>query len=248
MAKEKAVLVERRRWISTIAVLLLVAGVGALFFPSLIEQRFVSNTADMKKEFLLRAQSPPTLGSVGKESPVNNSAYDALYELLQAENEKLYLTGQTGLTDAFAYEQPKVDLSAYGIENNCIGFVMLPTIGAELPIYLGASTDNLKKGAVHMTYTSYPIGGINTNCVIAAHRGRATVLLRNIHKVRLGDEVVITNFKEKLYYRAKEIKIIQPHEVDEILIQDGRDMITLISCHPLGSNAQRYVLYCERIT
>jgi sortase A len=153
---------------------------------------------------------------------------------------------QDKLIDPFSYSQPSIDLSAYGIEDNCVGFITIPKMNITLPIYLGANDQNMDKGAVHLTETSYPIGGINTNSVIAAHRGAHTAMFRDINVLEIGDEVIIKNFRETLTYRVVEIKIIAPTDVAELLIQPGRDLVTLLTCHPLGSNSQRYVVYCER--
>jgi len=197
---------------------------------------YENEIADLKSDFLDEAEDPPK----------SLYDFDLLYKYLKAENKKLYETGQDSLTDAFSYEQPAVDLSDYGIKDNCIGFISLPSIEMELPIYLGANEENMMKGAVHLTQTSYPIGGVNTNSVIAAHRGTTKVMFRNIHNIQIGDQVIITNFREVLNYRAAEIKIILPNDIQELLIREGRDMVTLISCNPLGENYQRYVVFCER--
>jgi len=212
----------------------LLAGLGVLFYPQLHDLFYRRQIADVKKDFMW-------------DKTPGNSSYDALYELLKAENERLFATGQNGLVDAFSYEQPAVDLSEYGIRDNCIGFISIPCIKIELPIYLGANTENMLKGSTHLTQTSYPIGGENTNCVIAAHRGRSVRQFREIHKIAIGDEITITNFRETLTYRAAKIKIISPSDIAEILIQPDKDLVTLISCHPLGANYQRYAVYCERV-
>ena len=73
-------------------------------------------------------------------------------------------------------------------------------------------------------------------------------MFRYIDKLQLGDEITITNFWESLSYKVAEIKIIKPHEIDKILIQEGRDLATLITCNPYGANYERYVVYCERKT
>jgi len=218
-----------------LVLLVFLAGLGVLCYPQAQEAVYERGVAKMETAFAAHAAETPP------------SDADLLYALLRRENEALYRDGQAGLTDAFSYEQPAVDLSAYGIEDDCIGFVSIPAIDMELPIYLGANTENMAKGAVHLTQTSYPIGGENTNCVIAAHRGTSLVMFRNIHKIRIGDEIQVRNFKETLTYRAVETKVIDPSDVGEILIQPGRDLVTLISCNPLGHNYERYVVYCERV-
>ena len=71
---------------------------------------------------------------------------------------------------------------------------------------------------------------------------------RYIDKLKVGDAVYITNLWEQLTYRVSEIRIIDPHDVEEILIQPGRELLTLLTCHPYASGGrQRYVVYCERV-
>ena len=103
-------------------------------------------------------------------------------------------------------------------------------------------------GAAHLSQTSLPIGGNNTNCVIAGHRGwRGASYFRYVTDLQPGDKVYITNLWETLAYTVTETKIIKPNEIEKILIQPGRDMVTLLTCHPYASGGkQRYVVYCER--
>ena len=125
---------------------------------------------------------------------------------------------------------------------------ILPKMDIELPILLGANEENMSSGAVHLTGTSYPIGGVNTNCVIAAHRGYSrTAMFRDIEALEVGDKIYIENFREKLIYQVTELRIIEPTDIDKLLIQEGKDMVTLVTCHPYGYNYQRYVVFCERV-
>ena len=103
-------------------------------------------------------------------------------------------------------------------------------------------------GAAILSQTSMPIGGENTNCVIAGHRGYQGIpYFREIEKLQLGDHIYITNPWETLTYEVTEFKIIDPDASDQILIQDGKDMVTLLTCHPYRSHGKyRYVVYCER--
>ena len=170
-----------------------------------------------------------------------------LFNKMQSYNEKIYSEGQDNLIDPFSYEVPSFDLLEIGFNNNIIGYLTIPKMEIEIPIYLGATQENMKKGAVHLSQTSIPIGGNNTNSVIAAHRGmRSHPMFRDIENLTIGDEVKITNMWDELIYKVVETKIISPDEVSEVLIQEGRDLITLITCHPYTKNYQRYVVYCER--
>ena len=125
----------------------------------------------------------------------------------------------------------------------------MPTMELTMPVYLGASDAHLAAGVAVLGNTSAPIGGDNTNCVIAGHRGwKGADYFRHIDRLAVGDEVRITNLWETLTYTVADIQIIQPHEVDKIKIQQGRDLLTLLTCHPYASGGkQRYVVYCERV-
>lgn len=117
----------------------------------------------------------------------------------------------------------------------------------KLPIYLGASEENMAKGAVHLTETSYPVEGINTNCVIAAHRGYSkAAMFRNIERMETGDLVFIENMWEKLTYRVKECKVISPEDTRCLKIEEDKELLTLFTCHPYRHNYQRYVVICEK--
>ena len=84
--------------------------------------------------------------------------------------------------------------------------------------------------------------------MIAAHRGYAkTAMFRNIEKLETGDEIYIENFRERLVYKVAETRVIDPADIDQLLIQEGRDLVTLITCHPYRHNYQRYVVFCERV-
>lgn len=171
-----------------------------------------------------------------------------LYEKIRQYNQTLFEESQAGLTDPFSYEQVDFSLMEYGFEEEIIGYLSIPQMQVELPVYLGASLENLNRGAAHLSQTSIPIGGNNHNAVIAAHRDMGTALMfQHIEKLKPGDRIQFTNFRETLSYQVIETLVIQPNEIDKIMIQPGRDLFTLITCHPYGRNTQRYIVYCQRI-
>ena len=131
---------------------------------------------------------------------------------------------------------------------NLLSLFRLALIPVYIYIYLGATELHMAAGAAHLSQTSLPIGGMDTNCVIAGHRGyNGARYFRNLDKLHVGDLVTVTNLWETLRYRVCEIRIIDPSDVDEILIQPGRELLTLLTCHPYASGGrQRYVVYCER--
>lgn len=163
-------------------------------------------------------------------------------------NENIFSHGQSGLTCAYDYQVPSFHLSDYGLDSEVFGVISVPRLNLEMPIFLGATDVNMVAGAAVLSQTSVPIGGENTNSVIAGHRGyNGASYFRYIPDLQLGDEVIITNLWETLTYRVAETKIIAPNDVDEILIQDSKDRITLLTCHPYASGGkQRYLVICDR--
>ena len=218
-----------------LAVLLAVAGICVMLWPVFTGHRLQSDAATAAQEFLAERDEP-------------EQQYPELLADLQVYNQRIYNEKQSGLVDLEACETPAVDLPAYGIEDEIIGVLEIPAMELTMPVYLGASDDHLAAGAAVLGNTSAPIGGDNTNCVIAGHRGwRGADYFRHIDKLAVGDTVKLTNLWETLTYTVTDTQIIQPHEVDVIKIQSDRDLLTLLTCHPYASGGrQRYVVYCER--
>lgn len=183
------------------------------------------------------------------EFPTAPRNYEQLWADMTAYNQRIYAQRQSGLSCEYDYQQPSFVLKNYGLSSEIFGVISIPAMGLEMPIYLGATGKHMADGAAHMTQTSLPIGGENTNAVIAGHRGyNGASYFRYIDKLQPGDTVTIRNLWETLSYQVSSIKIIDPHDVEEILIQDGRELLTLITCHPYASGGkQRYVVYCERV-
>ena len=173
-----------------------------------------------------------------------------LWDAMNTYNEEIFADGQSGLSTSYAYQVPSFTLTDYGLEDEKFGVIQIPKLDLEMPLFLGASNQHMADGAAVLSETSIPIGGANTNSVIAGHRGYGGAsYFRYVTDLTVGDTVIITNLWEQLTYKVVETKIIDPHEVSEILIQSDRDMITLLTCHPYASGGkQRYLVYCERVT
>lgn len=201
------------------------------------------------EEFLSRVEiTPATDPTAESTEPIEPKAYPELWDAMTAYNSAIYAVEQSGLSDPSAYETPSFDLTDYGLEDEIFGVISIPALELEMPLYLGATYQHMADGAAHLSQTSIPIGGNNTNAVIAGHRGwRGASYFRYITELQPGDEVIITNLWETLTYRVAETQIIWPYEVDQILIQENRDLITLLTCHPYASGGrQRYLVICER--
>lgn len=224
-----------RKTALVLAALLAVVGVCVMLWPVFTGHRLQADTDAAVQEFLADRDEP-------------EQQYPELLAALQDYNRQLYAEQQCNLTDLEACEEPAVDLAAYGIEDEILGVLEIPAMDLTMPVYLGASDEHLAIGAAVLGSTSAPIGGDSTNCVIAGHRGwRGADYFRHIDRLQVGDTVTLTNLWETLTYTVADIQIIQPHEVDKIKIQQDRDLLTLLTCHPYASGGrQRYVVCCER--
>ena len=218
-----------------LAALLAVAGIYVMLWPVLTGHRLQADTDATVQSFL--------------EERKPEQQYPELLAALQEYNRQLYAEKQCNLTDLEACEEPAADLTTYGIEDEIIGVLGIPAMELTMPVYLGASDAHLAAGAAVLGNTSAPIGGDNTNCVIAGHRGwRGADYFRHIDKLAVGDTVRLTNLWETLTYTVADIQIIQPHQIERIKIQSNRDLLTLLTCHPYASGGrERYVVYCEKL-
>ena len=171
---------------------------------------------------------------------------DRLYRDSVAYNEKLKTEQYNLLINETSYRQASLNLYDYGVPNNIYGYISASSIGMELPIFLGATDDNMAFGAVHLTYTSLPIGGESTNCVLAAHTGYiGRVFFDDIRYLQIGDVVTITNYWDKLTYKVTDKQIYKKYESSNCYIIDKKDLLTLITCAHGG--ADRYYVMCERV-
>ena len=218
-----------------LAALLAVAGVCVMLWPVLTGHRLQADT-DATVQSFLEVRKP-------------EQQYPELLAALQEYNRQLYKEKQCNLTDLEACEETAADLTTYGVADEIIGVLEIPAMELTMPVYLGASDAHLAAGAAVLGNTSAPIGGDNTNCVIAGHRGwRGADYFRHIDKLAVGDTVRLTNLWETLTYTVADIQIIQPHQIERIKIQSNRDLLTLLTCHPYASGGrERYVVYCEKL-
>lgn len=206
-------------------------------------------TQEMKQEVKQFSQKVEEIQEVSEQAE-EPMPYEQLYHSIQTYNEWLVTINQGNLTNSVSMAIVPFTMTDYGLPDEVFGVLRIPAIDLEMPIYLGANDANMAAGAAVLTQTSVPIGGINTNAVIAGHRGwNGYPYFLDIEKLQVGDLVYITNIWEELAYRVTAIRIVYPDDVDAILIQPGKDMVTLMTCHPPNSGGRyRYLVYCERVT
>ncbi len=215
-----------------VAVVLWIGGLGLLLYP------------DIKSEWI-RVEWKADIDRFEQE---RKYATDAVYQKISQYNQQIYDEKQKDLKDAWSYSQPLFSEELQKLQTDIFGYIEIPRLDIKIPLYVGADSRHLNMGAAILAQTSMPIGGVNSNCVIAAHRGGITgeALFRDIEKLKVNDEIYITNPWDTLTYVVRETMVIQPEDIDAVKIQEQQDLITLITCHPYPSSERRYLVFCER--
>ncbi|VEI14018.1 class C sortase [Trueperella bialowiezensis] len=144
------------------------------------------------------------------------------------------------------------DLDYYSILSSSPSKIMsrlrIETIGVDLPIYHGTDDDTLLKGAGHLEGSSLPVGGENTHSVITAHRGLANAtMFDNLPKLEVGDTFTLETFGRILTYKVTKISTVEPEDTESLRVDSGHDLVTLVTCTPLGVNTHRVLVTGERI-
>lgn len=133
------------------------------------------------------------------------------------------------------------------IGNGIMGSIEIPTINVNLPIYHGTSDEVLSAGVGHLNGSSLPIGGVNTKSILTAHRGLpSSKLFTRLDELEIGDLFFIRVLNETLAYKVSDIEVIEPEDVTGLEIEEGKDLVSLITCTPYGINTHRLVVTGER--
>ncbi|WP_232304633.1 class C sortase [Microbacterium sp. XT11] len=191
------------------------------------------------------------------ESAVRHAAPDASEQLRQAKEYNEALTagvvlaenanvpvGDGTLSESLDYRSI-LSANADGL----MARVKIPSIDVDLPVFHGTTDDVLNKGAGHLEGSHLPIGGESTRAVITAHRGLANAtMFTDLDKVVVGDLITVETFGKVLTYRVRDIQVIEPDANGTIRPEVGEDLLTLITCTPLGINTHRIVVTGERVT
>ena len=171
--------------------------------------------------------------------------YSEIFRKAYDYNEALYHT-KFPLTD---YKKVQGYYDALKVEGtNIIGYLKIDKIGVELPMYHGTSDQVLNVGVGHLEGTSLPVGGANTHSVLSAHRGLPSAkLFTDLDRLELTDTFQITILDQVLTYQVDQIKVITPKEINDLLIEEGKDYCTLLTCTPYGINTHRLLVRGIRI-
>lgn len=223
----------KKNKIGIILVLMLFIGVCGLLYPS-VSQYWNSKTQTRAVENyreILESLKPEDCEAFFKEAEEYNTALSKLNFPLTDYRK---ISGYNNILNA----------SGSGI----MGYVSIPKLGVELPLYHGISAEVLNIACGHLEGTSLPIGGENTHCVLSAHRGLPHAkLFTELDKMEIGDTFTITALDRTVTYQVDQIKVVRPDVVDDIQIVPGEDLCTLLTCTPYGINSHRLLVRGTRI-
>ncbi len=133
-------------------------------------------------------------------------------------------------------------------EDGIMGYIQIPKILVDLPIYHGTSEEVLEKGVGHIQNTSVPIGGNSTHSVLTGHTGLPNAeLFTRLDELVVGDIFYIHVLNDILTYKVYEIKVVLPDNIDELRITSGEDLVTLVTCTPYGVNSHRLLVKAKRV-
>ena len=132
--------------------------------------------------------------------------------------------------------------------NGIMGYVEIPDIGVMLPIYHGTAESVLQVAVGHLEWTSLPVGGESSHCVLSGHRGLPSArLFTDLDALEEGDIFHLSVLGQKLSYQVDQITVAEPHETEELMIRQGEDLCTLVTCTPYGINSHRLLVRGSRI-
>ena len=221
--------------------IIFLAGLSLLLYP------FVANQWNNYRQKHLISSYEQT---VSQKEASNRIDYDAELKKAEAYNEALLpsiLPDSFAIADASEEDQTYMNtLNIAGDE--MMGIVEIPKIDIKLPIYHTTEEDVLKQAAGHLEGSSLPIGGKSTHSVISAHRGLPSAsLFTDLDQLKKGDHFLIHVLNKTLCYEVDKISVVKPEETSALAVEEGEDLVTLLTCTPYGVNTERLLVRGHRV-
>ena len=224
-----------RKHLSTILlVFILLIGLSLLLYPSVSNYW---NSFHQTRAIATYAENVANL---------DNNQYDQLWEDARAYNQALpFRSNPYYLSEEQKAEyESLLDVSGLGV----MGYIEIPEIDVSLPIYHGTEESVLQVAVGHLDWTSLPVGGESTHCVLSGHRGLPSArLFTDLDKLTVGDRFLLRVLDEVLTYEVDQILIVEPQETSALHIVEGKDYCTLVTCTPYGINTHRLLVRGHRI-
>lgn len=225
---------KRDHFLTVLFILILFAGLSLLLYPS------ISN-------YWNSFHSTQAIANYTEEvANLDHQEYDDLWDAARKYNEELSRHGTAyRLTDEQTQQyETLLNVSGLGI----MGSIEIPEIDVNLPIYHGTDESVLQVAVGHLEWSSLPIGGDGTHCVLSGHRGLPSAkLFTNLDQLEKGDTFLLRILDEVLTYEVDQILIVEPQETAALQIEHGKDYCTLITCTPYGINTHRLLVRGHRI-
>lgn len=215
-------------------VVMLLAGLSLLLYPSL---------SDYWNSF---HQTRAITDYAETVAELDKAQYDELWAAAQSYNAKLARRENGYVLDAAQQEEYErlLDVSGLGV----MGYIEIPEINCSLPVYHGTEEAVLQTAVGHLEWSSLPVGGESTHCVLSGHRGLPSAkLFTNLDRLREGDTFMLRVLDEVLTYEVDQILIVEPKDTDALTIVPGMDLCTLVTCTPYGVNTHRLLVRGHRI-
>ena len=231
----------KRFTLSLLIIFLFLAGASTVIYPMASNLFYEKNQSHVLEEY------DETMEQLAQEE------LDRERQAAQEYNRSL-LESEAFLTDPFDPElvmDPTVEpyASLLNLEGNGImGYVEIPKISVNLPIYHGTTAQVLEQGIGHLQNTSLPVGGESTHSVLTGHTGLAGKrLFTDLSQLEEGNLFYLHVLGETLAYQVEAIYIVEPDQTEHLVVETGRDLVTLVTCHPYGINTHRLLVQGTRI-
>lgn len=225
---------KRDRIYTAILIVVLVVGLSLLLYPTF------SDWWNSRVQTKLIANYNEIVAKLDRED------YTELWDGAKEYNEALWNRDNPYLLKDDLRERYTALLNPAG--DGIMGYVEIPDIDITLPIYHGTDELVLQVAIGHLDWTSLPVGGAGTHCVISGHRGLPSArLFTDLDKLVVGDVFMLHILDETLTYEVDQIRIVEPNETDELLLQEGKDLCTLVTCTPYGVNSHRLLVRGHRV-
>lgn len=225
-----------------VIILIFLAGLSLLLYP------LVANQWNNHRQKLLISNYESV---VADKEAAGTIDYAAEMKKAEAYNDALLpsiLPDSFAVADASTETDSSYEDSLNIAGDGMMGIVEIPKIAIKLPIYHGTGDEVLQKAAGHLEGSSLPIGGESTHAVISAHRGLPSAsLFTDLDQLEIGDHFLIHVLDETLCYEVDQILVVDPEDTSALAVEDGEDLVTLLTCTPYGVNTQRLMVRGHRV-
>ena len=224
----------KKRGSAGILYLILIIGVSLLLYPTF---------ADWWNSF---TQSRAIASYAEEVAMLDEDKYDEIWSAAWDYNRSLLARPNSFVLSKEMSETYNRLLNVSG--TGVMGYIEIPTLKVALPVYHGAEERVLQVAVGHLEWTSLPVGGSGSHCVLSGHRGLPSArLFTDLDKMAEGDVFLLRILDEVLTYEVDQIRIVNPDEVETLLIEEGKDLCTLVTCTPYGINSHRLLVRGHRI-